>query len=273
VAQRLGPDDIRVSRPGYIGEVPPNYLDHPDFRGSKNLISFAVEQGWYDPKSGKPFNANLAYGDGKMRHEAVSMMEERLRRLAGRIKLEDMIAAVRTTELTRDSAGYGQVAHLRKTSHPELGVLWVAATTSVAAPFIPYHLGVTEVPAEYQRHRYLTEGEASRFMDSEWQGIESTRYSFGVFKRLFYLTNEHRDVFLPEVTAALTDFESKLMRSLPVVERTAVKLFEAGEPELAREHLTYRSSTEAMNGMELGEALSASIEARTKVKYGIRKPK
>lgn len=272
VAQRLGPHDIRVSRPGYIGEVPANYMDHPDFRGSTNLISFAVEQGWYDPKAGKPFNANLVYGDGKMRSEAVGMMEERLRKLAGRITLQDMIAAVRTPELTRDSAGYGQVAHLRKNVHPELGVLWVAATTSVTAPFIPYHIGVTDVPAEYQRHRYLTEGEASRFMDREWQGIESTRYAFAVFKRLFYLTSEHREEFLPEVTAALTDFESKLARGLPGVERMALKLFEAGEPELAREHLTYHSTTEAMNGLGLGEALSASIEARTKLKYGIRKP-
>jgi hypothetical protein len=273
VAQRLGPDDIRVSRPGYIGEVPADYRDHPGFRGSANLISFAVEQGWYDPKSGKPFNANLAYGDGKMRHEAVSMMEERLRKLAGKIRLEDMIAAVRTPELTRDSAGYGEVAHLRKTSHPELGVLWVAATTSVTAPFIPYHLGVTDVPAEYARHRYLTEGEASKFMDREWQGIESTRYAFGVFKRLFYLTSEHRDEFLPEVTGALEVFESRLAGGLPVVERTALKLFEAGEPDLARTHLTYHSTTEAMNALQLGEALSASIEARTKLKFGIRKPK
>jgi hypothetical protein len=208
-----------------------------------------------------------------MRHEAVSMMEERLRKIAGRITLQDMIAAVRTPELTRDSAGYGQVAHLRKASHPELGVLWVAPTTPVAAPFIPYHLGVTEVPAEYQRHRYLTEGEASRYMDREWQGIESTRYAFGVFKRLFYLASEHREEFLAEVTAALTGFEAKLAAGLPVVERTALKLIEAGEPELARAHLTYHSTTEAMNGLQLGEALAASIEARTKIKFGIRSPK
>jgi hypothetical protein len=132
---------------------------------------------------------------------------------------------------------------------------------------------VTEVPAEFQRHRYLTEGEASRFMDREWQGIESTRYAFGVFKRLFYLTTEHKEEFLPEVTAALTAFEAKLAGGLPVVERTALKLFDAGEPELAREHLTYHSSTEAMNGLQLGESLAGSIEARTKLKFGIRKPR
>src|SRR5262249_42799869 len=146
----------------------------------------------------------------QMRHPAVEMIETRLRQLAGKITREHIIAAVRTTEVTRDSAGYGQVAHLRKTPHAELGVLWVAATTPVTAPFIPYHLGVTDVPPEYKKHRYLTHGEAERGMDSQWQGLESTQYAFRVYKRLFYLTSEHQEQFLPEVTAALVAFESKL---------------------------------------------------------------
>ena len=272
VAQRLGPDDIRVSRPGYIGDVPADYMKHPDFRGSPNLISFAVEKGWYDPKSGQPFNANKAYGDAKMRHAAVVLIEDRLRGLAGKVGIKDVMAAVRTTEVTRDSAGYGQVAHLRKTPHAELGVLWVAATTSVTAPFIPYHLAATDVPPEFKKHRYLTEGEAARFMDGDWQGIESTHYAFRTFKRLFYLTSEHQAEFLPEVTKALQAFEAGLIAAQPDVERTALKLFESGEPELARRYLTYYSSTEAMNGLRLGEALAASIEARTNVQFGIRQP-
>jgi len=272
IAQRLGLDQIRVSRPGYIGDVPADYMTNPDWRGSPNLISFAVEQGWYNPKSGAPFNANKIYGDGKMRSEAVQLIEDRLRKLAGKITPEHIMAAVRTTEVTRDSAGYGQVAHLRQTPHQELGVLWVAATTSATAPFIPFHLGVTDVPPEYKRHRYLTAGEADRFMDSKWQGIESTTFAFQVFKRLFYLVSEYRDQFLPEVTAALTAFEGRLAAAQPTVERTALKLYESGEAELARSYLTYYSNTEAINGLRLGEALAASIEARTKAQFGIRTP-
>ena len=272
VAQRLGLDQIRVSRPGYIGDVPADYMTNPDWRGSPNLISFAVEQGWYNPKSGAPFNANKIYGDGKMRSEAVQLIEDRLRKLAGKITPEHIMAAVRTTEVTRDSAGYGQVAHLRQTPHQELGVLWVAATTSATAPFIPFHLGVTDVPPEYKRHRYLTAGEADRFMDPKWQGIESTTFAFQVFKRLFYLVSEYRDEFLPEVTAALTAFEGRLAAAQPTVERTALKLYESGEAELARSYLTYYSNTEAINGLRLGEALAASIEARTKAQFGIRTP-
>jgi len=272
-AQRLGPDDVRVSRPGYMGEMPLDYQKHPGYRGSPNLISFAAEQGWYDPKSGAPFNVNKVYGDGKMRHEAVVMMEERLRKLGGKIRIEDVMAAVRTTEVTRDSAGYGQVAHLRKaTPHPALGVLWVAAATPVTAPFVPFRLGVNDAPPEFKRHRYLSAGEAERGMEKAWQGIESTRYAFQAFKRLFYLTSEHQNQFLPEVNASLTAFEAGLIAAQPAVERTALKLYEAGEPELAGAYLTYYSNTEAMNGLRLAEALSLSIEARTKVQFGIRQP-
>src|SRR5262245_28800933 len=113
IAQRLGPDEVRVSRPGYIGDVPSDYLNNPNFMGSTNLITFAIEQGWYDPQSGQPFNVIKVYGDGQMQHSFVSRMEARLRSKAGKITLKDVIAAVRDHEVARDSAGYGQVAHLR----------------------------------------------------------------------------------------------------------------------------------------------------------------
>jgi hypothetical protein len=272
VAQRLGPDDVRVSRPGYIGEIPTNYLNHPNFMGSTNLISFAIEQGWYRPESGQPFNVNKIYGDGQMQHSAVTRMEERLRAKAGKVTLQDVIAAVRDPEVTRDTAGYGQVAHLRSGVQPELGILWVAAASPLTAPFIPYWLGVTNVPPEFKWHRYLTEGEAGRFMDAEFQGLESTRYAFQEFKRLFYLVKEHEEEFLPEVTKALTAFEARLIEQQPVVEETARALYKTTQPELARHHLTYYSQTEARNGLSLGQALAESIEARTKVLYGIRQP-
>jgi dipeptidase len=131
---------------------------------------------------------------------------------------------------------------------------------------------VNDAPPEFKRHRYLTAGEAERGMDPAWQGIESTSYAFRTFKRLFYLTSEHREQFLPEVNASLTAFEGSLIAAQPMVERTALKLYDAGEPDLAASYLTYYSKTEAMNGLRLAEALAASIEARTKVQFGIRDP-
>jgi len=272
VAGRLGPDEIRVSRPGYIGEVPLDYAKRNDFMGSSNLVSFAIEQGWYDPKLEQPFNVNSIYGDGQMRHQAVADMEKQLKNLAGRITLKNVIAAVRNPDLTRDSAGYGQVAHLRRTPHAELGVLWSTVSTPVASPLVPYHLGVADVPIEFKRHRYLTEGESAKFIDRNWQGVESTHDAFRSFKRLYYLTNEHPAEFLPEVTKAITSFESRLMDDLPDVEKTAQKLFESGEPELARKYLTYFNNNEARAALRLAKALADGIEARTAVQFGIRPP-
>lgn len=270
-AERLGPDDVRVSRPGYIGDFPVDFESDPDYMASPNFVSFAIEQGWYDPDGGEPFNVNRIYGDGQMRHPAVQLIEERMKALAGKVGLTDMIAAVRTTEVTRDSAGYGQVAHLRKGMHEELGVLWVAATTSVTAPFIPFYIATTDVPTELKRHRYLTGGEATQYMvDEEERGIESTRFALRTYKRLLYLTEEHQEKFLPEVTEALEAFEARLIDRQESIERTALKLFQAGEPDLARRYLTYYSGTEALEGWRLGEALANSIEARTRALYGIR---
>lgn len=273
VAQRLGADDIRVSRPGYIGDIPDDYRTHPDFMGSASLFSFAVKQGWHDPKAGKPFNVNKVYGDGLMRHPAVEMMEKRLAALKGKIGIKEMMAAVRPIELTRDTAGYGQVAHLRKSVHRELGVLWVAGASPLTAPFTPFHLGVSDVPPEFRRHRYLTAGEADRFQDVEQQGLESTHSAYRVFKRLFYLTKEHEKKFLPEVAEALEAFEAKLIAQQATVGQIAATLYEAGTPELARSYLNYYSGIEALKGMRLAEDLAMGIDARTRALYGIRTPK
>ena len=57
VAERLGPDEVRVAYPGYINPIPREYIDfenlsledNPEFLTSDNFVSFAAEQGWYDP--------------------------------------------------------------------------------------------------------------------------------------------------------------------------------------------------------------------------------
>jgi len=272
VAERLGSDAIRVSRPGYIGEIPSEYLKHPDFMGSPNLISFAVEQGWYDPKANQPFNVNKVYGDGLMRHELVELMEQRLQKLRGKITLADMMAAVRAVEVTRETAGYGQIAQLRPKVRPELGILWVAPTSPLTAPFVPWYLGSDEVPPEFARHRYLTEDEAAKFQDAPQRGLESTHYAFQVFKRLFYLMDEHRDVFLPTVTETLAGFESRLIAEQGFVAETAETLFQNGRSDLAGRYLNFYSGTRATEALRIGHDLAAGIEAQTRSRFGIRRP-
>lgn len=276
IAKRLGPDDILLNWRaqggiGYIQDLPSNLDQDGDYMASKNFISFAVQRGWHDPKPGKPFNVIKVYCRGVGHGEEVEKAHKALHQLAPRVTVKDVMRIFRAS--ARDSSGYGQVAHLRRGAPSDLGVLWCAPASPLTAPFIPYRLGISDVPPEFKRHRYLTAGEASReVIDPADLGLESTRYAFRSCKRLFYLATAHRKQFLPEVTQALEAFEDRLLEEQQTVERTALKLLEAGEPELARRYLTYYSQTEAGNGLRLVEALAESLEARTKVLFGIRDP-
>ena len=281
-AERIGPDGIRVSRPGYILQMPADFADHPDYLGSPNLIEFAVDQGWYDPAHGA-FDPNATYGDGLGRSAAVTWMEGELGRLAARpekVRLCDVMWAVRTERLTADTAGYGQVVPLGEARAADLRLLWHAPVGAVAAPFTPFFLGVTAIPPEFRQHRYLTAGEDASFVGAILddddrvsdvpQRVEATRSAVAIFKRLLYLLAEHHEVFLPEVTPVWEALEQELAATVRDVAESADVLAAAGRGDLARELLTRFCSTEALRGLDLGEAMLGSMEARSRVLFGIR---
>lgn len=173
-----------------------------------------------------------------------------------------------------DQNGYGQVAHLRQDMmHPELNMLWVATTGSITAPFIPYWVSVDNVPPEYGRHRYLSHGESAAFVTRDWQIQEASQFAYITFKRLMYYTCDRPEKFLPEVTEALVAFENQSIDGARGVEATAAKLLEVRDPKMAQRVLTDYSNQRARDGLNLGESLLASIEARHRLLYGYRAPK
>ena len=270
IAERLGPDDVRMSYPGYIREIPLDFRDRDDYMGSENFISFAIEQGWYDPASGEPFDVMEVYAADEARYPRSEM--ERELRAAAPIDLRRMMDAVRDPRISKDSTGYGQVAQLKDNGRPEMNLLWIAPTGSITAPFIPYRIGVQDIAPQFGKHRYLTKGEATRFLVSDWQIQEATEFSGRTFKRLMYYTCDHPEKFLPEVTEALTAFENRMISEQGTVVATAESLFSAGRDELALDYLTRYSRERGEDALELGNALRASIEARTEVLFGFRKP-
>jgi hypothetical protein len=284
-AERLGPDSIRASRPGHIGVVPVDQPDHPDFLYSPNLVTFAVQQGWYDPARKQPFNLNTVYGDGKGRWAGAEWIEAEMTARAKRpekIGFTDIVWAVRTEKLTGDTAGYGQIVPLISPEHSALRHLWHTAIGAVAAPFVPVFMGATEVPAEYRQHRYLTAGESARFLDLRHalrgkresasqvaQGIEATRSAVAVFKRVLNLVVQHHELFLPEVTALWEAAERRLLQAHPGVMATAATLLSAGRADLAADYLTYYCRAELLAALDLGETLAAGLDARSRLLFGI----
>lgn len=274
VAERLGPDDVRVNYPGYIGDVPADYMPNPDFMGSPNLISFAVEQGWYDPDAGKPFNVDEVYGLGGIMREpgtkyvSPGKLEEELRAMAP-VSVEEMMALVRDVRIADDHAGYGQVAHLRPDLPvSELALLWIAPTGSVTAPFLPWWIGVQTVPPEYGQHRYLTEGAASTFINADAQLREATEFAGRLFKRVMYYTCAYPEEYVDRVQATLTAFESRMLEQQERIERIAALAY-AEDPELGREALTVYTTARAAEALEVGRGLLGGLETEIRMRKGV----
>ncbi|GHB40865.1 hypothetical protein GCM10007094_32870 [Pseudovibrio japonicus] len=277
-AERLGPDSVRASRPGYICEIPIDEPDHPDFLYSDNLVSFAKTKGWY---TDGVFDANAVYGDGKGRWAGVQWIEGQMAERAQtgqKIGLNDMIWALRTSKLTGDKAGYGQIVPLMEPAHNDLRMLWHAPIGAIAAPFSPVFMGQTGVPPEFGKHRYLTAGEAHCFLDdrkidetelnapsstSQWN--ETSRSAVADCKRLLYLMLQDTERFTREVTEAFENHEARVAAQAVEMLRTTEILIDQGEATLATSLCTYFSSQELLAGLGLVQALCTSLEPRARI--------
>ena len=274
VAERLGPDSIRVSRPGYIEDVPLAPSD--DIKYSENFIKVAVDHGWYRPDSG-PFNVNRVYGDGKGRWKGVAWMEEELRgraRRSGKIGLRDLFWAISTEKFTGDTAGYGQVVPLLDIDQSALRVMWHAPVGPVTAPLAPIFIGQLGIPPEFGPHRYLTAGESGRFLDTRAssarpdsvsavpQSAEVSRSACQIYKRLMHLTFMQHEEALREVSGHWRRVEARLANELPLVTRSAAVLLEAGEESLAARLMTEHSRSRLLEALADAEALVSWLEVR-----------
>jgi dipeptidase len=282
VAERLGPDSIRASRPGYVFEVPVAEPVHPDFMWSPNFVSLATEMGWY---SGGVFDANAVYGDGKGRWDGIKWIEDEMRRRAAqpeKIGLKDMIWAVRTPKLTGDTAGYGQVVPLVTPVADELWMLWHAPVGAFAAPFAPVFVGQTDVPAEFAAHRYLTAGESHRFMDMRKalsqgmdtvsdvaQGVEASRSAVYESKRLMYLMQIAGTEALERIMRVFEKREAALAYKTRQMTGIAKALADIDKLDDACAVLNYLSNTELNAGLDLVMALSNGLEAELRASGGI----
>ena len=279
-AERLGADTIRVSRPGYIGDVPVNRDGGRDWLWSPNFISFAEEQGWYDPAFDGAFHVNKIYGDGRYRWDGVAWVEGELAKLAARpekIGLHDVMSFVATERLTGDTAGYGQVVPLLDRCHTALRMMWHAHIGASTAPFTPVFLGIQHVPDEFRQHRYLSDREAQRFLDARQlqnlsaisRKVESARSATAIFKRLQYMVFEHHDHFLAEVQSVWRGLERRLSSRASDVSQLAIFALEVGQVALAERCLTYFTEEALLQSLDMAEDLTRSIEIRARISYGM----
>jgi dipeptidase len=186
-----------------------------------------------------------------------------------------VIWAVRTEKLTGDTAGYGQVVPLIRPSDPALHMMWHAACGALAAPFSPVFLGQDQIPREYGPHRYLTAGEAHRFMDMRKavsggvdtvsivpQDYETTVGAFQESKRLMYLVQRAGKDTLADVHATFVQHEAHLSGLTDAHLRVAEAAILAGHGDDAIAVLSSFSCGALIAGLKLVRDLTTGLSVR-----------
>lgn len=236
VAERLGANEVRLSYPGYLNTIPARYIDFENLRLRPN-------------REYKASDNFIAFAVEQGWYDAESR------------------------EPFDANSIYGEVAHLRDDlAHPELATIWMAATGSITAPFVPFYIGTQEVPIEYGRHRYLYREADAEFLNSDWAIQEATDFAFRIFKQLMYFTLDKPEVFLPLVNQSLVGFEAGVRAEQEKVSEIASVLISSDRTELAHAYLTDYTARVSAEALDLGEALLAGVEAQTRAVYGLRRP-
>ena len=190
----------------HVMAIPNNYTickvdmnDKKNYRASADIITYAIERGWYDPAKDGEFSFKKAYGKpGSYTHiDNIQRQWAALYKLTGKkyalnpdslpfsttpkvdkISLEDLFEAhayhYEGTEIYKGNekgsdkwhpAGichngtqYSAIAQLRDGMPTEVGsVLWIAPYHPCSKVFIPWYIGMTEVPAGFSRFASYTE--------------------------------------------------------------------------------------------------------------------
>ena len=280
-AERLGPDEVRVSYPGYIQDFPVDFAESKDYMASGNIVSFAVDQGWWSEGSNQTFNIFEIYGvqgesyharDGGFKYMSQAALENATMQMVP-VTEADLMTRVRDPRISDDEAGYGQVVSIYDIEDSDLLNLWTAATGSVAAPFVPWYLGVESIPPEFGEHRYLTDGASSSFLNTDFQLQEASLFAGRLFKRVLYYMCSAPKTLLPLVTNMMTSFENDSRTQVSGwVEKAAKALLEADDRDAARQLLTHFSHTRARQALGLGKTMTDALDGYIKLSGRWRDP-
>jgi dipeptidase len=167
--------------------------DARNYRGARDIITYAIARGWYDPQKDGEFSFKRAYGkpgsgthpdNVKRQWAALSKLTEREYAVeaaalpfsttpkAGKISLPDLFGILASHYegtaidgrkaqpqnkghlggICHNGTQYGFVAQLRAGLPADIGaVMWIAPYHPCSKVFVPWYLGMTQVPRGFSR--------------------------------------------------------------------------------------------------------------------------
>lgn len=205
VAQRI-PDDMVMTIPNYYCINDVDLADTANFMGSQDIITYAVERGWYNPETDGKFIFKKVYS----RPDTYSYDRNYIRHMSAmnyltkkdyttnpdtypfavkanrKVGLEDMMEILRSHGdnveqkvvtkhdndhpvcICTDVTVNATIFQLRNYLPVEIGALmWVTGASPCVEAFIPWYSGMTESPAGFQRFASADEALEKHFSDSK----------------------------------------------------------------------------------------------------------
>ena len=197
VAQRV-PDDKVMTIPNYYVIDKINLNDTLNFLGSKDIIEYATERGWYDPQRDGEFSFRKAYAaprtfrsssntnrhsrvlaalsNGEYRYDADNVVLAVTPR--HKLGVQDIIDMLSLHHETADSNQTGPlvcnnntvlaiVCQLRSWMPRNIGcVMWTCPGKPCSGLFVPWYMGMTQAPKGWSRFSQWTEAESKHLSDS-----------------------------------------------------------------------------------------------------------
>ncbi|MFC1565670.1 C69 family dipeptidase [Candidatus Neomarinimicrobiota bacterium] len=188
VAQRV-PDDHVAIIPNYYTIEQIDLTDTLNFLGSADIVEYAIDRGWYEPKSKKEFNFRIAYGKPSSINNvrnmarnwgATNSLSPVVYEISDdfpfsfkpkeKVSVQDLMEVLeyhyegtsledRTISTPHDydilpicriDTQYGMVAQLRNWLPTEIGsVLWFAPHRPCSQVFIPWYFDVSNIPTNF----------------------------------------------------------------------------------------------------------------------------
>lgn len=284
VAQRV-PDDAVVILPArhVIGEI--DLADRANFRASPDLVSYAVQRGWYDPAGGRPFNFRLAYQtperttpdarqfrgqelvSGKPGQWPPQQPLEFAVRPHQRFSVADVAAVLRdpggVAAMFNKTTQEAAVFQLRPGMPREIGcVYWRTTGRPDISVLTPWHVAVTETPEIYGRR-----GEPAELVSLERHFQPSAEVfqpdnsrAWWKFKRLAQVVDQSYAARIATVQKTWSGMEQRLMHEQAQIEAESLKLWPT-DPDAARALLTRFCSERALQGCAEADRLAKTLAA------------
>ena len=273
VAQRV-PDDCVMAIPNYYSITEVNLADTANFKGSPDLVTYAIERGWYNPERDGKFSFRKAYSAPStlnsdrnyIRHiSALNLLTGKDYPIAEpasypfavkadrKIGLQDMIEILSSHGenveqkvksnapqqhngcICIDRTINASIFQLRNWLPTEIGALvWTTGGRPCCEAFIPWYSGMTASPQGFTRFATPQEAFEKHFSDAKEMRLNYPDAAAWKFVTFWEWLIEDYDGRIGDVKKRKEKFQQKLFKSQAAFERSLKPLYNADTKSITK---------------------------------------